>query len=107
MYVYFIQCDNQDGYIKIGKSNNPKIRKTHLQISTPYKLKLLAKVKFSTSKKSKEAESFLHKKFKDYHVNGEWYDSSIYWSAVKSCLGYRNNIKDIPNVATKWIINVS
>ena len=81
-YVYFIQSE-KGGAIKIGLSKNPEERLNELQPSTPYKLKLLAKIKGNVRK-----ERELHRKFARYRIQGEWFE------AHTDLLSYIEQIKE-------------
>ena len=88
MYVYFIKCVNQDGYIKIGKANEPKLRLKELQISCPYKLKIMAKIKFQNETQAYAIEKKIQKIFRKYKIRGEWFEKNIYNDALALCKKY-------------------
>jgi T5orf172 domain len=69
-FVYFIQEENR-GYIKIGSAENVEKRLKGLQVGNPDKLKILHK-----TSGGQNLELFLHKKFKEYHIRGEWFRDS-------------------------------
>ena len=73
MNVYFIKCCDKKGYIKIGVANNVEDRCSTLQTGCPYKLEILAVMKFSDKKKAYNAESTLHRLFKKNRIYGEWF----------------------------------
>jgi len=56
---------------KIGLSNDPERRLKELQTGSPVPLELFA---FQYSKRAKAREAELHKKFKNRHLHGEWFD---------------------------------
>ncbi len=86
-FVYFIQeKDIKNGPIKIGYSKNPEERLKQLQNSNFRKLKLLFKYKAG-----KEEESKLHKKFEEYRLYGEWFESNS--EIMKFILEKRSKIK--------------
>ena len=66
-YIYFIQCTTT-GFVKIGKSTNPKSRLKSLQCGSPTKLKLIKKIEGGIY-----LESILHEYFKHLHRHGEWF----------------------------------
>jgi hypothetical protein len=68
--VYFIQ-QGKGGPIKIGSAANPLQRMKTLQTGSPDKLYLL-----KSFKAGPDLESHLHKIFKKYKLNGEWYKPS-------------------------------
>lgn len=71
-YLYLLGSGE---YIKIGISkHSPKTRIRQLQTGNPQKIKLL---KYYRRKDYKELEKFLHKKFRRYRVNGEWFDVKL------------------------------
>lgn len=67
--VYVVE--HEHGYIKIGVSNNPKVRLDSLQTGCPYELHLLGEI-FTDEPFS--VESNLHEKYDGQQKNGEWYD---------------------------------
>lgn len=73
MFVYFIKCCDKRGYIKIGTAKNVKDRIATLQTGNPYKLEILAIMKFTDKRKAYNAEQKLHKIFRKYNVSGEWF----------------------------------
>ncbi len=66
--VYFIQCDNSDAFIKIGRTESRQCRMQTLQTGCPYKLILLATVPGSNT-----LEHQLHVRFASSHLHGEWF----------------------------------
>lgn len=70
--IYFI-CDGD--FVKIGISDNPEKRLSHLQTSNPKKLTLLY-----TMDGNETLEKLLHSIFSQYRVRGEWfeYTGSLY-----------------------------
>jgi len=66
-YIYFIRESDRER-VKIGLSENPKKRIKALQTSSPTKLDLLKVIEGDETK-----EYYLHNKFKDYHIKGEWF----------------------------------
>ena len=68
-YVYFAQ--SEDGYIKIGCTQNLKSRIRHIQIYNHMKIKLIGKMKGGH-----EVEAMLHRKFKQHRKRGEWFEGS-------------------------------
>lgn len=73
MHVYFIKCCDRKGYIKIGVANNVEDRCSTLQTGCPYKLEIIAVMKFSDKKKAYNAERTLHRLFKKNRIYGEWF----------------------------------
>lgn len=73
MYVYFIKCCDKKGFIKIGVAANVADRCSKLQTGNPYKLEVLATMKFSDRKKAYNAERTLHRIFKKHRIYGEWF----------------------------------
>jgi len=69
--IYFIQQGN-DGPIKIGYTNKPiEQRMTHLQISCPDQLNLLA-----TIDGTPKDENTLQQRFRSDRIRGEWFNPS-------------------------------
>lgn len=67
--VYFIQV-GADGPIKIGFSSDVAQRLRTLQTGHTEKLRLLHK-----QVGTKEDEAALHRKFRNIHIKGEWYEA--------------------------------
>lgn len=67
-YIYFIRCNNADGFIKIGFATNTGLRLSALGVGAPYPLELLA-----VMPGSREDEAALHERFSSDHVRGEWF----------------------------------
>ena len=78
--IYFIQQGN-NGPIKIGKSNDPKKRLRSLQTASPHELCLLKTLPENFIK-----ESEIHEKFKEYRIEGEWFEPA---SEVLEYIGIR------------------
>lgn len=77
-HLYFMQ--NEKGWIKIGRSNNPELRKYDLEFETGFKIEILAVVR-----KQGHAEIELHKRYKSQRVTfynalnqkcREWFEPS-------------------------------
>jgi hypothetical protein len=69
--IYFIQ-NTVALAIKIGYSVKPDVRLADLQTASPHKLTLLG-----TISGTKDHESWLHKRFAKYKLEGEWFDGAI------------------------------
>jgi hypothetical protein len=65
-FVYFMGGD--DGYVKIGFSNNPHKRLRGVQIGSASPVRLLAMLRGD-----RNDEDSLHKRFAAYRVRGEWF----------------------------------
>lgn len=72
--VYFIKHIGLKP-VKIGysSSDNPINRINNFKISSPYGLELIGIIKTIDAKK---LETFLHKKYKEKRLNGEWFNLS-------------------------------
>lgn len=68
-HIYFIQV-GVDGPIKIGFSSDVAQRLRTLQTGHTEKLRLLHK-----QVGTKEDEAALHRKFRNIHIKGEWYEA--------------------------------
>lgn len=66
-FVYVFQGD---GYCKIGYSNNPPRRRTHISPKLPFDLHLICSIE---SMNARALETELHVRFEDKHVRGEWF----------------------------------
>jgi hypothetical protein len=67
-YVYFVRRVDGEGPIKIGFSGTPWTRLNTLDVSSPYELRLVAKIKAPP-----ETELRFHNLFRDAHVRREWF----------------------------------
>lgn len=74
MFVYFIQCGDERGPIKIGYADNVGTRKSKLQNGCPYPLILLH---WMVVDDHKAIEYALHRRFAAQRMRGEWFE----WSA--------------------------
>ena len=70
MPVYFIQ-DVEQGYIKIGQSEEPEKRLRQLQTGNPNELRLLW-----VDHQGDYIEAELHREFREHRVSGEWFQPS-------------------------------
>lgn len=69
-FVYFIQCGDDRGPIKIGRGRDVEDRLTSHQIGNPYPLRLLTHVYVDDPRK---AEWSLHQRFTLSRIRGEWF----------------------------------
>lgn len=77
--IYFVYCN---GMIKIGQTAScPRKRMGELQVGCPYPLELAATWSMSAHMLNR-AERFLHQRFKDQQIIGEWF--SVGPSALKA-----------------------
>ena len=77
-YVYFIQeAIGLHAPIKIGVSNNVKERLRNIQCCNPRKLEVYATLGPMGVAKAFQVEEALHKKFKSFHLRGEWFSGVI------------------------------
>jgi Meiotically up-regulated gene 113 len=65
-HVYF--TENGPDFIKIGFSTDPNSRRSQLQTSTPYELRVVLAIPGTM-----ETEKKLHKRFQHLRVRGEWF----------------------------------
>jgi len=68
LWIYFIRATEGVKAIKIGYARNVKARLAGLQTSSPVELKLVAAFVAKDL-----TESFLHEKFGDSRIRGEWF----------------------------------
>jgi hypothetical protein len=66
-YIYVV-ANTEYGFCKIGYSTNPKERLLSIQTGCPFALYIQ-----STFKGTIETEKALHKKYRKYKSNGEWF----------------------------------
>ena len=72
-YVYFITDDH--GHIKIGKADDVGERLFELQTGNPFKLRVLLSVILTSKRDAFSLEKELHKIFRDYRLEGEWFEA--------------------------------
>lgn len=71
-FVYFIT--SEDKYVKIGMTYNVEKRLHSFNIGTPHKLSKHYKIKTESFNQAKKIEYYLHIKFKDFNIQGEWFE---------------------------------
>jgi hypothetical protein len=69
-FVYFAQY-HEDGPVKIGRSIKVPKRMKALQLMCPYEVKLLG-----TFPGGAGDEAGFHRRFKDFHMRGEWFHAT-------------------------------
>lgn len=81
-YVYLL---SSNGNTKIGRTKNPKERKKSISKMSG---SAIDNFEYFEVEKSSKVESYLHKKYKNYRVNGEWFliDTKQY-ADIKDYLG--------------------
>jgi hypothetical protein len=67
-FVYLLSCE--EGYFKIGRTNNPERRLDELHTLPPFKFELEHTI---PADDMKAAEKELHQRFAEKRVNGEWF----------------------------------
>lgn len=67
-FIYFVQMLNEDGFIKIGFSNNVKKRIGSLQVGMPYELEVVVILDAYS-----EIEGIVHDFFIERWIRGEWF----------------------------------
>lgn len=70
-WIYFVQCGDDAGPIKIGHATDLRGRLDKMQIGCPYLLRLLAS--FFIKGGVQSAESMLHERFAAHWIRGEWF----------------------------------
>lgn len=80
MNVYSIKSTFRDlerTCVKIGKSKNIQARIKELQTGSPNQFTLLGFVKCKSEMHSRHCETELHRHFKHFRMNGEWFHGKI------------------------------
>lgn len=73
-YIYFIHETGEDAIFKMGKTaNHPVDRLKQLQTGNPRKLLVYRYIKVDDHS---SAEDYLHCKYSEFHIHGEWYNIS-------------------------------
>lgn len=78
MFVYFVQCGEAGGPIKIGVTQDVDQRLSRLQVGCPIELTLLASIYVDDGEK---LEADLHRRFATSRIRGEWFEGTY---AVRS-----------------------
>lgn len=77
-YVYLIKEKlGQNAPVKIGVARNPEERLGNLQVGNSRTLILAAKIGPISEMRAYNMESGLHKKFRKFHIRGEWFSGVI------------------------------
>lgn len=80
-FVYFMQIENLDGYIKIGFSTNIFGRQSAIQTCCPYSLNVLALLPNETV----TTEHTIHAMLSSSRLSGEWFKPT---PEVLECIEY-------------------
>lgn len=75
VYVYLMK-NNQNGYYKIGISNNCIYREKTLQSQEP-DICLVCSKKYPSRTAARQIETMLHRYYQNSHLRGEWYRLTI------------------------------
>lgn len=74
-FVYFIHEKSNNNCFKIGKTeNHPADRMEQLQTGNPRKLVIYRWIQIPDHS---TAEEYLHIRFKEYHIRGEWFNVTL------------------------------
>ena len=89
-YVYLIKTDHG---IKIGKSRSPEKRIHNISTKIPFKI---MKSEYFVVENMSKTESSLHTKYKEYRLNGEWFNlTEKQYSEIKETLKPLFKIKEV------------
>jgi hypothetical protein len=69
-WIYFIQCHDELGAVKIGYARDPETRLHNLQMGCPYLLTIIAKCVVADAPMVERA---LHRRFAGSALRGEWF----------------------------------
>lgn len=72
--MLYVIGESKRGPVKLGYGDNPEKRARELQIGNPRALYLFHTVVCS---EACDIEAWLHRKFRDRHIRGEWYNISV------------------------------
>jgi hypothetical protein len=70
--IYMVQA-GKDGPVKIGITNKLSSRLVSIQVSCPYKIRVVSVISNCTYQNERE----LHEKYKRFRIHGEWFDKAI------------------------------
>jgi predicted GIY-YIG superfamily endonuclease len=102
MYVYFIKCCDEKGFIKVGVADDVERRCDTLQIGSPYKLIILAKMKCKSRKEAYRTENDIHRYFKKSRLRGEWFSSIDMKSSAEFFNRKLEEESDNPTTDDEW-----
>lgn len=91
MKVYFIQSGGDRGPVKVGKSRDVDVRLKELQVGNPEELEIKIVLVANSEKHALHMEKRFHRRFKKYHIRGEWFKCNV----LKITLG--NSSSEIVN----------
>jgi len=97
-YVYFIS-NQRKSVVKIGIANNPTQRLKTFQTANHEKLIILKVIKRNNRTKAFQLESALHRKFKKFHIQGEWFKLT---HTIETFI--ENYQPDEPSSLDQWIV---
>lgn len=83
MFVYVMKCEQ---YIKIGISDSPEKRLKNMATGNPFEITIEALSFINGKRAAYGIEHELHKKFREFHVTGEWFHDSIYDEVLESMI---------------------
>ena len=73
--VYFVQCNGEDGPIKIGKSSCWAKRFNGMTTDNPYPIVVLALVTLNQAWQMDALEKGIHRHLAKHRVRGEWFEA--------------------------------
>ena len=79
-YVYFmgeLGAKRTPKSVKIGVATSPEIRLKELQTGNPRELKILITLGPMGSSEAYNIEQLLHRKFRRWHMRGEWFKKGL------------------------------
>lgn len=94
MYVYFAQA-GEGGPVKIGIAKDVKQRITNLQTGNPKRIKLLCSPMVDESQ-ANLTESYLHRIFHGFRLEGEWFKPSPWMLSFIEDIGRRGIMDNRP-----------
>ena len=97
-YVYFI-TNQRKTVVKIGIAKKPQERLKTFQTANYEKLIILKTIKLKSRDEAFQLETALHRKFKKFHIRGEWFKLT---GTVQSFI--ENYNPDEPSMVEQWII---
>ena len=68
--IVYVFASRELDYIKIGKTKSVKQRLSNVQSGCPFHLHLWIAI---ATPKAAEIEKFLHKRYEEYNLRGEWF----------------------------------
>lgn len=72
-WFLYLVANDESCVVKIGITQTPKRRISHLQVGNHVTLKMYCLVSYATREDAQDAERLLHIRLDQFHIGGEWF----------------------------------